>query len=181
MDDKNPRSAYNRRYSKKNRDIRKRAHELLASRMRAICKRDKLMYNSLFTYGVVREFMARSGMQATNIILILLMDLYVTFTLEDARAWGLYTEKRHLYKNRQVLMDRGYVEGIYKKTNGLKRYYLTMKGKNFVKEFNAFYDETVTSVLKSMGNVEYETIRRFTRVKPATGYHAGNKPAGQKP
>lgn len=163
-------------WDKRKNDMRKlvndRAQELLSKKMRAICKRDKSLYNSLFAYPIIRSFARTEGLFPANIILLLLLDIYKNFRLDDANMWDLAKDKYYFYKIKQGLRDKGYIE--HEKSNC----YLTLQGREAIKRFNDFYNDHVTKVLKKNGTGDEESIRKIIRAKPAREYKPRNRTTG---
>lgn len=165
------------RYAAKQKKVREGAKVIHAKSMKQICKRDKLLYNSLLAYPALVKFGLERKMATNDIIIVMLMDLYTTITLNDVRAWGVYLIKQHWYRCKKRLKESGYVETSNAGTK--KIHFLTMKGKALVRDFNAYYDESVTRILKSTGNGK-ETIRKVTRSKLTGKHQPSNSVAGKE-
>lgn len=164
------------RHNLKKKDIRDKANAIVNTRIRRIAKRDKILYNSLFCFPVVREFSKLSGLSFNQVITVMLMDLYPVFTYKEARIWSF--EPEYFGYMVKLLIERDYV---FTQRSRSRLYYLTLKGKTFVKEFNKYYDEHVKKIFKSLGERDNEVIRKVTRILPARIYKPRDQSTSDKP
>jgi DNA-binding MarR family transcriptional regulator len=173
-----PLTGYERlvRHNLKKKDIREKANALVKEKIRRITKRDKVLYNSLFAYPVMREFSKQYGFTLNQVIILMLLDLYPTFIYKDAVLWGI--NKSMFWESAIILTDRGY---MYSGGTRSRCFYPTLKGKEVVKEFNKYYDEHVKKLFRSLGERDHETIRKVTRVQPARIYKPRDQSTGGKP
>lgn len=169
----------NERYNAKKKDIQEKANEIVKTKIRRIVRRDKFLYNSLFAFQVVKKFANDTKQGPTSIIMLLLMDLYHVFTKKDAKLWGIYNAERRFFQMTKSLIEQGYAskENVTKGAN----YFLTLKGKLLVKEFNEYYDGYVTKIFKSIGNGDSEAVRKVLRVKSARIYKPRDQSTSDKP
>lgn len=164
------------RHNAKKKDIRDKANKIVSEKIRRIVKRDKIFYNGLFAYPVIKAFAKKEGIGFTQVIAIMLMDLYPIFTYKDAKLWGF--DRVYFFELVITLREKGY---IFSQRSRYRTFYPTLKGKTMIKEFNKYYDDHVKEVFKSLGEEDKGTIRKITRVQPARIYKPRDQSTSDKP
>lgn len=168
------------RVNAKKKKLRDAANEIMLGRMREMMKRDKILYSCLFAYPVIKEFANRTGLTQNGMILLMLTDVFPVLTSADAKLWGINPNKDVFCILTKSLRERGYIEMIGG-SKGFRKYFITLKGKQTVKEFNDYYDKYAKKILTYAGRTDYGEIRKITRVRPSTLDKPLNKPSSKKP
>jgi hypothetical protein len=155
-----------------------KANNIANQKIRRITKRDNILYNSLFTMPVIKKFAKKYNLKSNAVIVIMVLDLYPLFTAKEAKLWGLHPIKDNMASGLKEIDE--YVSSVNTGTKGAK-YFLTLRGKLVVKEFNKYYDEYVKKLFKSLGCTDTEAKRRVTRVKPSKFDKPGDQLTGGQP
>lgn len=115
-------------------------------RVKRLYTRDTNMYNGIFAYGALKSFGKNRDLWPSNIVVLLLHDIYPLFGLNESRIWNVTINKVDFMRLRIKLVDLGY---LARPDRG--KYVVTIKGKQFIREFNEYYDELAKNALKSIG------------------------------
>jgi hypothetical protein len=164
----------NVRYRRKLKDqFNQAVYEKSISNMRGIINRKQNMYGGIITHQLISRFCREKKVSIDNFTLIMKIWMFKHFTPKDASLWGISESERMLIRRLKILKNKGMLERF--PNSRLIIYTLSVKGINFVKEYEQAYKDLMASLIVNMKDgkvVRKQRLRRSDTAavnKPSTG------------
>lgn len=144
------------RYLSTLREVTARAQELFDFRIKGLTKFHKVRYHAMFGHLAIMKFCKDRHVDPEVFNLLLIMDMYEVFYKSDLIAWGVIRSSgempphvKYLYSCQYVIRQTGKHKVSY--------LYLSIKGKQLVKEYDQYLEDFIKKVLnsdKKRGNIQ---------------------------
>lgn len=148
------------RYYEKLSEINKRAKEIHQNTIKRLSRAEKSKYHGIFFHIYLTDFCKPRKIKPIVVILLMIMDFYEVFVYSQLQDWGLAETNEEIGHWIKRLRKEKYTE---KEMNKNAHYFLTLKSRNLLRDFHAYYDKRLEEQAEKNANGHERLVVYFSR------------------